>query len=266
METIKNTTVPSEGLKEPEEERVVQIKDLCISFGGHAVLNGMDLVLRKGENLAVLGKSGSGKSVLIKCLVRLLEADSGTLMIFGKDMLTLKRKELNEVRRRTGFLFQGAALYDSMTVRENLEFPLRNADKVKKEELDERVEEALENVGLLEAIDKMPSELSGGMRKRVGLARTLILKPEIILYDEPTTGLDPATSAEISELILDVQAKYQASGIIITHDMDCARTTANRALIIKNGRNHAESTLAEMERSEDPWIRSFFHKKIKTKS
>lgn len=264
MKTTRHTAVPSEGLKEPGEERVVEITNLCISFGGHAVLNGMNLALRKGENLAVLGKSGSGKSVLIKCLVRLLEADSGTLIMFGKDMLTLKRKELNEVRRRTGFLFQGAALYDSMSVRENLEFPLRNADKLQKATLDERVEEALENVGLLHTINKMPSELSGGMRKRVGLARTLILKPEIILYDEPTTGLDPATSAEISELILEVQAKYQASGIIITHDMDCARTTANRALLIKNGRNYAEGTLAEIERSEDAWIRSFFHKKIRS--
>jgi len=264
MKTAGHTTIPSEGLNEPGEERVVEIKDLCISFGGHEVLNGMNLALRKGENLAVLGKSGSGKSVLIKCLVRLLEADSGTLIMFGRDMLTLKRKELNEVRRRTGFLFQGAALYDSMSVRENLEFPLRNAKKVQKERLDERVEEALENVGLLHAINKMPSELSGGMRKRVGLARTLILKPEIILYDEPTTGLDPATSAEISELILEVQAKYRASGIIITHDMDCARTTANRAMIIRNGRSYAEGSLAEIEGSEDPWIRSFFHKKIKS--
>ena len=206
----------------------------------------------------LLGKSGSGKSVWIKCLVRLLEPDKGTLTIFGKNIDTLSNRELNETRKKIGFLFQSAALYDSMSVRENLEFPLRDIRRIKKEEITSRIEEALANVGLSEAIDKMPSELSGGMRKRVGLARTLILKPEVILYDEPTTGLDPITSKEISELIVKIQKKYYASSIIITHDIECAKITANRMIMLKDGKCLIEGTFSELEKSEDKWVNAFF--------
>ena len=241
-----------------QDEAVIEVRDLHISFGRHSVLKGVDLVLHKGENLVVLGKSGTGKSVLIKCLVRLLEPDRGEMKMFGKDVEALRGAELNELRRRVGFLFQSAALYDSMSVRENLEFPLRKERRMREQEITERVEEALDNVGLLHAIDKMPSELSGGMRKRVGLARTLILKPEIIFYDEPTTGLDPVTSREISELIVQVQRKYQSTGIIITHDLECARITANRVIMLRDGKAYAEGSFEEISRSEDEWIRSFF--------
>lgn len=257
MQTSENIETNS-GAALQAAEAVIQIRDLHISFGRHDVLQGTDLVLRKGENLVVMGKSGSGKSVLIKCLVRLLEPDSGSVTMFGKDIYTLRTKELNEIRKRVGFLFQSGALYDSMSVRENLEFPLREVKGLSGEEITRRVEEVLENVGLLKAIDKMPSELSGGMRKRVGLARTLIQKPEIIFYDEPTTGLDPVTAREISELIVTVQEKYHTSGIIITHDLECARITANRIVMLKDGKCHAEGSYGELKNSEDEWIRSFF--------
>jgi phospholipid/cholesterol/gamma-HCH transport system ATP-binding protein len=192
------------------ETEVATVSHLQKSFNGKVVLKDMNLSLHQAENLVVLGQSGSGKSVLIKCLIGLLETDGGNATLFGKDLATMTKDELNAARRRVGFLFQSAALYDSMTVRENLEFPLRNSKSISKEEMDAMVLEALRNVGLEDAIDKMPSELSGGMRKRIGLARTLILNPEIILYDEPTTGLDPITSGEISKLILEVQKKYGA--------------------------------------------------------
>lgn len=258
MRTFSNTTESAEGLKDPAGNKVVDIQDLCISFGSHDVLKGVNLSVRKGENVVVLGKSGSGKSVLIKCLVGLLKPDSGSVHLLGKDVEAMDSRQLNAVRKKTGFLFQSAALYDSMSVRENLEFPLRDSKDIDEDEIDKRVEEALQNVGLLEAIDKMPSELSGGMRKRVGLARTIIMNPEIILYDEPTTGLDPVTSREISELIVEVQKKYNASGIVITHDMECAHITANRMMMLREGKNYTEGTFAELQRSSDPWIRSFF--------
>lgn len=241
----------------PSEEIVTDMEHVQKAFGNHEVLKDVTLQLRKGENLVVLGKSGTGKSVLIKCMVGLIEPDAGKLLVLGKCIPELKGEELNEVRRKVGFLFQSAALYDSMSVRENLEFPLRMTDK-QQEEIDSLVEEALANVGLSEAIDKMPSELSGGMRKRVGLARTLILKPEIMLYDEPTTGLDPITSREISELIVEMQKKYNTSSIIITHDMPCAKLTANRIVVLKEGKIAAEGSYEDLEKSEDPWIRSFF--------
>jgi len=240
------------------EPAVAEIEHLKISFGDNHVLNDINLKLKKGENLVVLGKSGTGKSVLIKCLVGLLEPDEGKIILLGSAISDLNKEELNSLRKKVGFLFQSGALYDSMTVRENLQFPLRDMKSLSKEEMEALVIEALRNVGLEDAIDKMPSELSGGMRKRVGLARTLILKPELILYDEPTTGLDPITSKEISHLILDVQKKYNAASIIITHDVECARTTSNRMVIIKNGVSITEGTFKELSESQDEWISSFF--------
>jgi phospholipid/cholesterol/gamma-HCH transport system ATP-binding protein len=239
---------------------VISIKGLYKSFGkDNAVLKGVDLIVNKGENLVVLGKSGSGKSVLIKCLVGLIIPDEGTIKVFGTDIANLDNEQLNAIRVRVGFLFQNAALYDSMTVRENLVFPLKRlTKKLTAAELNEKVTNVLESVGLAEAIDKMPSELSGGMRKRIGLARTLILNPEIILYDEPTTGLDTITSREISELILAIQKKNKSSSIIITHDMACAKLTGDRLVILKDGVFHAEGTYDELEKSNDEWVRSFF--------
>jgi phospholipid/cholesterol/gamma-HCH transport system ATP-binding protein len=240
------------------ETKIAEIEDLRKSFGNNHVLKGVNLRIEKGENLVVFGKSGSGKSVLIKCLVGLLQADEGNVILFGKDISGLTEHELNLLRKRVGFLFQSAALYDSMSVRENLEFPLRDLRSKPQEEKDALVIEVLRNVGLEAAIDKMPSELSGGMRKRVGLARTLILKPEIMLYDEPTTGLDPITSKEISQLIIDVQKKYNTASIIITHDVECARITANRMMILKDGTSFAEGTFQELSESKEEWVSSFF--------
>ena len=209
--------------------------------------------------MVVLGKSGSGKSITIKCLVGLVEADRGNIKVFDTDITTLNDVELNKVRVKIGFLFQNAALYDSMTVRENLEFPLlRHSKKISAIDAENAIIESLDSVGLAEAIDKMPSELSGGMRKRIGLARTLILKPEIILYDEPTTGLDTITSREISELILAIQKKNKTTSIIITHDMACAKLTGDRIIILKNGIIDAEGSYEELENSKDEWVRSFF--------
>lgn len=238
---------------------MVSTRKLFKSFGNNHVLRGFDLDLLKGENLVVLGKSGSGKSVLIKCMVGLLQPDSGNVEVFGKNIPELNQEELDHIRVRIGFLFQSSALYDSMTVRENLEFPLRrhwiNKDK---EEVEALVLEALDNVGLRHAIDLMPSELSGGMRKRIGLARTLILKPDIILYDEPTTGLDPITGREISRLIVDIQHRYNTSSIIITHDMGCVRIVANRIMVLSDGVCYAEGTYDELSQSKDPVIQPFF--------
>jgi len=238
---------------------VVEMVHLKKSFGNNHVLRDINLVMNKGENLVILGKSGTGKSVLIKCIVGLVELDEGKLVILGQNISELKGRELIDIRKRIGFLFQGSALYDSMTVRENLEFPLkRQLLSVPKEKMNSLVEEALQNVGLSEAIDMSPSELSGGMRKRLGLARTLILKPEIMLYDEPTTGLDPITSKEISNLILEVQKKYNTSSIIITHDINCAKLTANRIIMMNDGICAAEGSYNDLENSGDKWIKSFF--------
>jgi len=237
---------------------IAEVEHLKKSFGSNDVLKDINFKISKGENLVVLGKSGSGKSVLIKCLVGLIEPDDGKVILLDKNISGLNNEELNELRKKVGFLFQSAALYDSMTVRENLEFPLRGSKSKPKEEIEALVIEALKNVGLVDGIDKIPYELSGGMRKRVGLARTLILKPEIIVYDEPTTGLDPITSKEISKLILEVQQKYHSASIIITHDVECARIVANRVIIIKDGTFVAEGTFKELSESTDEWVNSFF--------
>lgn len=240
-------------------EDILVIQDLTKSFETTAVLKGLSLTLKKEENLVILGKSGTGKSVLIKCIVRLLNADSGSIKVLGEEITTLKNEELNEVRRKIGFLFQSGALYDSMTVRENLEFPLKRIFKnLSKKEMEEKVKTALENVGLPDAIDKMPSELSGGMRKRISLARTIIVDPEIMLYDEPTTGLDPVTSHEISLLINEIQEKYKTSSIIITHDIECAKTVANRIIMLQEGEVYKEGMLADFENSDDELVKSYF--------
>jgi phospholipid/cholesterol/gamma-HCH transport system ATP-binding protein len=242
-----------------ENDLIVEIKGLHKSFNHNVILNGIDLTVHKGENLVVLGKSGSGKSVLIKCLVGLVEPDEGEVFVFGKEISSLNYKELNETRIKIGFLFQNAALYDSMTVRENLDFPLKHHNKkLSREERGKIIIDELDSVGLKDAIDKMPSELSGGMSKRIGLARTLILKPDIMLYDEPTTGLDTATAKEISALILEMQKKNNISSIIITHDMTCAKTTADRIVMLKEGKIIAEGSYEELQHSDDGWIKSFF--------
>jgi phospholipid/cholesterol/gamma-HCH transport system ATP-binding protein len=215
--------------------------------------------MTQGENVVVLGKSGSGKSVLIKCMIGLIRPDRGVIDVLGKDIPTLQQSELDKVRVKVGFLFQSNALYDSMTVRQNLEFPLRRHSIIRnKETVEELVQEALNNVGLPETINMMPSELSGGMRKRIALARTLILKPEIILYDEPTTGLDPITSREIVQLILSVQKKYNSTSLIISHDMNCVKMMADRIVMLIDGKCYAIGTYAELNRSEDPKIKQFF--------
>lgn len=238
---------------------IISIKNLSKSFGDNEVLKDVNLTVNKGEDLVVLGRSGSGKSVTIKCLVGLVEADKGEIKVFDKDITKLKNQELNEIRSRIGFMFQNGALYDSMSVRQNLAFTLKHHTKdLADDEIESQIIEALTNVGLEESIDKMPSELSGGMRKRIALARTLIIQPEIILYDEPTSGLDSITSREISELILSVQKKYKTASIIITHDMACAKLTGNRIMILKDGVIHAEGSYKELENSTDEWVRSFF--------
>jgi len=242
-----------------ETEAVVRIKGLSKAFKGNQILKNVDLDIHKAENVIVLGKSGSGKSTLIKCMVGLTDPDEGEIIIFGKDMADIGYDELNQFRTRIGFLFQSGALYDSMTVYENLAFPLRHHKKdLGLEKLNELIQEVLENVGLPDAGDMMPAELSGGMSKRIGLARTLILKPEIMLYDEPTTGLDTATAKEISQLILDMQRKFKISSLIITHDISCAKMTADRVVMLNEGTLVAQGTFDEMEKNEDSWIKSFF--------
>ena len=241
-------------------EIVLELKNLHKHFGKNNVLNGFNMQLFKGENLVIMGKSGSGKSVMIKCLVGLLEADSGTITVMHNDITKLDQEALDILRADIGFLFQGSALYDSMTVRENLEFPLRRHTKKFGEHIDTEtlVVEALENVGLASAIDLMPSELSGGMKRRVALARTLILQPKIILYDEPTSGLDPITAKEIIILMQDIQKKYGTSSLIITHDVDCARAISDRMILLIDGIDYAVGTYAELSVSKDPKIKAFF--------
>lgn len=239
---------------------VIEINNLRKSYGENHVLDGFNMKLFEGENLVVMGKSGCGKSVMIKCLIGLEEPDGGTIMVMGKNINDLKHEDLDELRTEIGFLFQGSALYDSMSVRENLEFPLRRHTKKFGflEDTTPLVVEALENVGLANAIDLMPNELSGGMKRRIALARTLILQPKIILYDEPTTGLDPITSKEIILLMMSIQKKYNTSSIIITHDVDCARVISNRMILLVDGINYKEGTFEELSVSSDEKVRAFF--------
>jgi phospholipid/cholesterol/gamma-HCH transport system ATP-binding protein len=243
-----------------EKQNVIEIHDLRKSFGNNHVINGFNLNVKEEESVAVLGQSGSGKSVLIKLVIGLITADSGSIKVLGKDILNLRREELDKMRTNIGFLFQSNALYDSMTVRENLEFPLRrlrlDQSKLETEKL---VKEALEDVGLLHTIELMPSELSGGMKKRISIARTLIIRPKIILYDEPTTGLDPITSKEINVLMNKVQKKYKTASIIISHDLSCIQRTAHRIIILKDGINYKEGTFDELKNSTDPWVNAFFN-------
>jgi phospholipid/cholesterol/gamma-HCH transport system ATP-binding protein len=242
-----------------EKAPIIEIINLWKSFGDNAVLKGVNLTVSKGEDLVILGRSGSGKSVAIKCLVGLTAVDKGKINVFGTDITKLKNTELNKIRVRIGFMFQNGALYDSMSVRQNLAFTLKHHTKaVSQKEIEEQIIHALESVGLREAIDKMPAELSGGMRKRIALARTLIINPEIILYDEPTSGLDTITAREISELILSIQKKYKTTSIIITHDMDCAKLTGNRIMILKDGIITTEGTYDELKKSKNEWVKSFF--------
>ncbi|MFN5325569.1 MAG: ABC transporter ATP-binding protein [Bacteroidota bacterium] len=240
-------------------ENVIEISNLRKSFGTNHVLDGFEMKVPRGNNIVVLGKSGSGKSVLIKCIVRLLEPDEGSIHVLGTDILEMDHDQLDRMRVRIGFLFQNSALYDSMTVRENLEFPMRRHwFDITKQDAENRINEALENVGLLHAAEMMPADLSGGMRKRIGLARTLILRPEIVLYDEPTTGLDPITGREIVELIMDLQQKYNTSSVIISHDMQVARMTANSVIVLSEGKNHAQGTFDVLKSSTDPIVKQFF--------
>jgi phospholipid/cholesterol/gamma-HCH transport system ATP-binding protein len=240
-------------------EVVMSIKGLYKSFGDNHVLRDFNLLLRRGENVVVLGKSGSGKSVLIKCVIGLLRPDEGQITVFGQEIQDLPHIDLDKIRAKVGFLFQSNALYDSMTVRENLEFPLRRHwIQVSQQEVNNLVMEALADVGLEHTVDMMPAELSGGMRKRIALARTLILKPEIILYDEPTTGLDPITAKEIIELIIEIQKKYKASSVIISHDMTCVRMAADRIVMLIEGRCYAEGRFESLKGSADKNIRQFF--------
>jgi phospholipid/cholesterol/gamma-HCH transport system ATP-binding protein len=244
---------------ENEANAVIKIKSLYKSFGTHVVLRDFDLNLYPGENVVVLGKSGSGKSVLIKCIIGLMKPDKGSITVLDKNVPILNSSELDKLRIKIGFLFQSNALYDSMTVRENLEFPLRRHwFKKDKNEVNNLVMEALNNVGLANTVDMMPAELSGGMRKRIALARTLILKPEIILYDEPTTGLDPITGKEISVLMNDIKEKYKTSAIIISHDINCVKIVADRIIILIDGKCYANGTLKELQHSSDIKIKQFF--------
>lgn len=243
----------------PKGEPVITIKDLYKHFGEMRVLNGFNLRLYEGENLVMMGRSGAGKSVMIKCLIGLLKPDSGSIEVLGKGIAQLSRREMDLLRTDIGFLFQGSALYDSMTVRENIEFPLRrHPKKFDLKNTDSMVMEALESVGLRHTIDLMPSELSGGMQRRIALARALILRPKIIIYDEPTTGLDPITSKEIILLMQEIQQKYHTSSLIITHDVDCARVIANRMILLLDGINYAEGSFEELYTSIDPKVQAFF--------
>lgn len=256
---VKEDIAYIRGTSDLRDEIAISIKGLNKSFGDNHVLRDFNLEVKKGESVAVIGKSGSGKSVLIKCIIGLMHPEKGDIIVLGKEVTKLNNKELDRLRVKVAFLFQSNALYDSMTVRDNLEFPLRRHwVKTTKGEVNDLVMEALTNVGLAHTVNMMPAELSGGMRKRVALARTLIMKPDIILYDEPTTGLDPITSREISNLMVDIQKKYNTSSIIISHDLSCVKITANKIVMLIDGKNYAEGDYEELSKSEDPKVKNFY--------
>ena len=243
-----------------KNEPVIRIRRLHKSFGENKVLRGIDLDVFPRENVVVLGRSGSGKSVLIKIIVRLLKPDNGEVIVLGQNLQHMNEKELRDLRLLIGFSFQNSALYDSMTVRENLEFPLvRNRRDLTKKQVGKEVEEVLEAVGLSQTIKQMPAELSGGQRKRIGIARTLILKPKIMLYDEPTAGLDPTTSLEINNLIKEVREKYHTSSIVITHDLTCARNTGDRIAMLLDGQFVKQGSFEEVFASDNERIQSFYN-------
>lgn len=242
-----------------DAEKVIEIKGLYKSFGSYNVLRGVDLDLYKRENLVVLGKSGTGKSVLIKIIVGLLTPDQGDVLVLGQHVDHIKYKDLLALRLKVGFSFQNSALYDSMTVRQNLQFPLvRNQKHLTKAEVKYEVDRVLDAVGLLQTINQMPSELSGGQRKRIGIARTLILKPEIMLYDEPTAGLDPITCLEINALINEVQDRFHTSSIVITHDLTCAKAVGNRVAMLLDGKFEHQGTFEEVFNTEDSRVKPFY--------
>lgn len=250
----------TQNISEPKfDEAIITVRALCKSFAGTVVLDKLDLDLYKGENLVVLGKSGSGKSVLIKIIAGLLQADSGTVNVLGNSMEDLTPKALQQLRLKIGFSFQKSALYDSMTVRENLEFALvRNRKNLSRKEIDIAVKKVLDDVQLYDSINKLPSELSGGQTKRIGVARALILHPEIMFYDEPTAGLDPVTAVEINKMMKDVQQEYKTSSIIITHDLTCAKNTGNRIAVLNEGKIIRQGSFKEVFDTEDPLIKSFY--------
>lgn len=257
MKNIEQNITP--GYQNLLDKSFIEFKNVYKAYGDNKVLNGISFTIKKGENLVILGRSGSGKSVAVKCLVGLTKVDQGEIIISGEDITKLNEEGLNRIRMKIGFLFQNGALYDSMTVRQNLAFTLQHNNKsLNENEVEAAIKEALQNVGLEEAIDKMPAELSGGMRKRIGLARALIIKPQIIIYDEPTGGLDTITAREIIELIRSIKLKYNATSIIITHDLTCAKYTGDRIIILKDGVIKAEGSYKDIENSEDDWVKSFF--------
>jgi len=243
--------------------RVVEIENLSKRFDSLIVLENISLFVSRAENLVIFGRSGQGKSVLLKCIIGLMPPDSGTIYINGRNILELSLNELNKVRKNIGFLFQGSALYDSMTVKENLSFPLKKIfPDMKQSEIDEKVKSTLELVSLEDAINKMPSELSGGMKKRIGLARSIITDPELMLYDEPTTGLDPITTKEISELIINLQKKLNMTSIVVTHDLICAEIIADRAIFLKDARIAYEGKISDLTSSKDLFLKNFFSNEI----
>ncbi|MFN5183622.1 MAG: ABC transporter ATP-binding protein [Bacteroidota bacterium] len=259
MSISKAIDIKKNNLDVQQKECILSVKNLYIGFGEKQVLKDFNLDLFRGESLAVLGKSGSGKSVLIKCIIGLLKPDSGEINVLGNNVSKMKHHELDGMRKKVGFLFQSNALYDSMSVKENLEFPLRRHRLFMNEEnTDKIIKETLDNVGLLHTLNMMPSELSGGMKKRIALARTLVLNPEIILYDEPTTGLDPVTAREISSLIIDLKNKFNTSSLVISHDMSCVKMTADRIIILLDGKCYANGTYHDLSCSSDTNIHQFF--------
>ncbi len=238
---------------------VIKVSNLKKGFGTRVVLDDLSVELSRGESMVVLGRSGSGKSVFIKCIIGLLKPDAGSIHVLGQDLAALDHDQTDQLRSHIGFLFQSNALYDSMTIRENLEFPMRrHRNTLVREQLDEHIIKTLTNVGLAHTADMMPAELSGGMQKRIALARALVLNPEIILYDEPTSGLDPITSKEISSLMTGIQEQYNTSSIIISHDMSCVKRTADRIMVLLGGKCYAMGTWAELARSNDDNIKQFF--------